>query len=486
MKLAGKLITAPLVVIVFLIGISLLSYWGLSTQKAVIQEIFSEHFTGYQDSSGIYNDVLEAHGNIYKVISWATAKFDTGKIDQLGKEQVRRISGAVQRLKACAESSKISSTKKRLYQEVFTRLTAYQKAALGVLDVATTDLNIATMYMGTADDEFQLLSKSMKTLLEFETNAAREKQKASLSGLSTIITSFLILLTAGIGLSLAISLFTARRISRPLEEVISGLIGTSGHVTAAAVQVRSSSRSLAEGVSRQASGLEETSSSLEEMSSMTKNNADNAALAQSMMGEAQRNFEKVNSQMADMVKAIHDINTSSEETGKIVKTIDEIAFQTNLLALNAAVEAARAGEAGAGFAVVAEEVRNLAIRSSEAAKSTSDLIENTIKAVKNGNDLTLSTHAAFKDNAEITQKIGSLVNEIATASEEQAQGISQVNQAVAEMDSITQSSADTAEESAKASEELNRQAEQMQAFIEGLEAVVGKRQTTGRRSNGQD
>jgi len=216
------------------------------------------------------------------------------------------------------------------------------------------------------------------------------------------------------------------------------------------------------------------------MSSMTRQNADHAKAAKAMMGEASAIVEKVDHHMAEMAASVVEITRSSEETGKIIKTIDEIAFQTNLLALNAAVEAARAGEAGAGFAVVADEVRNLAIRASEAAKNTSNLIENTIKAVHKGNELTASTQVAFKENEAISVKIGQLIDEIATASEEQSRGISQVNTAVSEMDKVTQSTAANAEESAAAAEELNAQAEQMKVYVEDLVALVGGSNGHGR------
>jgi methyl-accepting chemotaxis protein len=298
-----------------------------------------------------------------------------------------------------------------------------------------------------------------------------QKEIVADAGSSTVIMIIFSLVTVLLGIG--ISIIIIRSITGPLNRVIAGLTDGADQVSAAAGQVSSSSQHLAEGTAEQASSLEETSSSLEEMSSMTKQNADHANQAKAMMTEANQIVEKVNRHMVDMAGAVGEITRSSEETGKIIKTIDEIAFQTNLLALNAAVEAARAGEAGAGFAVVADEVRNLAMRASEAAKNTSNLIENTIKAVRKGNELTNATQEAFKENATISKKIGQLVDEIATASEEQSHGINQVNTAVTEMDKVTQSTAASAEESAAASEELNAQAEQMKVFVEDLAKVAG-------------
>ena len=266
--------------------------------------------------------------------------------------------------------------------------------------------------------------------------------------------------------------FLSKNISGPIGHIASDLNDASAQVAAAASQVAAASQNLSAGASQQAAALEETSSSLEEMSSMTRQNADNASQAKALMNENIQIVEKVDSQMNNMVNSIQEVTRSSEETGKIIKTIDEIAFQTNLLALNAAVEAARAGDAGAGFAVVADEVRNLAMRAAEAAKQTASLIENTIATVKISRDLTRDTQTAFKENMDISCKVRQLIDEIAAASDEQAQGVAQIGKAVAEMDKVVQQTAANAEESAGAAEEMNGQAVQTKNFVSLIVQII--------------
>jgi methyl-accepting chemotaxis protein len=208
------------------------------------------------------------------------------------------------------------------------------------------------------------------------------------------------------------------------------------------------------------------------MSSMTKQNADKAHEADKLMKDSSKVMGRANQSMNELNTSMAEISKASEETQKIIKTIDEVAFQTNLLALNAAVEAARAGEAGAGFAVVADEVRNLAMRAADAARNTAGLIEGTVKKIKDGSDIVTATDDAFSEVLESASRVGKLVGEIAAASNEQAQGIDQVNKAVAEMDQVTQQNAANAEESASASEEMNAQAEQMKGLVGDLMALV--------------
>ncbi|MGB9597352.1 MAG: methyl-accepting chemotaxis protein, partial [Candidatus Poribacteria bacterium] len=250
-----------------------------------------------------------------------------------------------------------------------------------------------------------------------------------------------------------------------IENTIAQVSVSSNQVASASEQIATGSQSLAESASEQASSLEEISSSLEELSSMAKQNADNASQAKNLSQEASNSAKAGNKAMEDMTNAINKIKASSDETAKIIKTIDEIAFQTNLLALNAAVEAARAGEAGKGFAVVAEEVRNLAQRSASAAKNTSDLIQ---QATDNSDEGVRISEEVVKTFNEITQninKVNDLIAEISAASTEQSQGISQINTAVADMDKLTQSNAANSEQSASAAQELSAQVAELRNMI---------------------
>ncbi len=242
-------------------------------------------------------------------------------------------------------------------------------------------------------------------------------------------------------------------------EILNNIATASVQVAAGAKQVSDSSIALSQGATEQASSIEELTSSLEQISAQTRINAENANQANELAEIAKQNALKGNAQMSEMQKAMEEINISSTNISKIIKVIDEIAFQTNILALNAAVEAARAGQHGKGFAVVAEEVRNLAARSANAAKETTDMIEGSIKKVESGTKIADETAQALYKIVEDVAKAASLVNNIATASNEQAIGIEQINQGIMQVSQVVQTNSATSEEGASASEELSGQAE---------------------------
>jgi methyl-accepting chemotaxis protein len=305
-----------------------------------------------------------------------------------------------------------------------------------------------------------LVSQNVMTDEEMLTKA--ESTKIAVTILS------LVALISGIGLGIVIT----RSIVKALTRVMGDLGHGSEQVTEAAGQIAQSSQDMADGASNQASSLEETSATLEEMAAMTKENAGNAKEANDLTNGLQKVAETGQEAMSRMTGAIEKIKASSDETATIIKTIDEIAFQTNLLALNAAVEAARAGDAGKGFAVVAEEVRNLAQRSADAAKNTSQLIDQSQVNANGGVEVTMEVTEILGKIVSGVGRVSELVDAVSTSNDEQSRNVSEINKAVGQLDEVTQSNAANAEESASASEELSGQARELNAMVGTLSSII--------------
>ncbi|MBN2755107.1 MAG: cache domain-containing protein [Candidatus Goldbacteria bacterium] len=268
--------------------------------------------------------------------------------------------------------------------------------------------------------------------------------------------------------------YLSRSITKPIIETIKNLSSGADQVYIASGQIASASQDLAQGASEQAASIEETASSLEEITSMISHNTENTKRASIDATETKNIANAGIEAMNKMALSIVEIKRASDETVKIIKTIDDIAFQTNLLALNAAVEAARAGEAGKGFAVVAEEVRNLSKRSAEAAKATGEIISNSLKNVDNGVKSSEEVKNILGKVALNIAKVSALSDEISGASEEQAKGIKQINSAVSEMDKVTQRNSANAEETASASEELSSQSAELNEMVGKLANAIGE------------
>jgi methyl-accepting chemotaxis protein len=325
-------------------------------------------------------------------------------------------------------------------------------------------------------DKQQQIDKRIIEEARRNVNKAEETSAGQRGKMAAIIAASSWVILAGSVLALLLGLVVAflltRAVTGPLNQITFGLREGAEELAQASGEVSDSSHTLAEGSSQQAASLEQTAASLEELSAMTKQNAESAQQADRLMSQTRGVVETAMDSMTRLRQSMSRITEASDETARIIKTIDEIAFQTNLLALNAAVEAARAGEAGAGFAVVAEEVRNLAMRAAEAARHTQSIIEGSLQNVREGSELVKVTDEAFSQVEESSRKVSGLVGEIAQASGEQAQGLGQINQALAEMDKVTQQVAANAEEGSAAAEELSGQAGNMLDMVEGLEELV--------------
>ncbi len=278
------------------------------------------------------------------------------------------------------------------------------------------------------------------------------------------------------GAAVAVVIFGFRTVwsaNRELRGITLEIARGASQVASAAQQVSTASQSMAQGSSEQAASLEETSASTEEINAMTQKNAENARNAATEVEQVDRMLKETNRKLEEMIGSMREINASSEKISKIIKVIDEIAFQTNILALNAAVEAARAGEAGMGFAVVADEVRNLAQRSAQAARDTSELIEESIVRSNEGKAKLDEVAAWVTKVVENAARINVLTNEVHVGSQEQARGIEQIARAVAQMQGLTQSTAASAEQSASAGEMMSEQAGSLNAAVEQLRDLVG-------------
>jgi methyl-accepting chemotaxis protein len=395
---------------------------------------------GKAESLSIYNDLASSNTSLYeqleKTFNTQKERDDYQNLLRIRKDYAQTISQLFELEKA----GDIEATYRYMDESFVPQYRAYRDAIDGLL----------------------------KQNRESATQMGADIRKSVTTGTWIIALSLISALVFAITIAWIISSGTNKVLNRAINSIDEG----SSQVAAASSQVSAASNMLAEGASEQAASLEETSSSLEEMSSMTARNAASAQEAKALADVMHQAADESTEKMKDMQQAMDAIKESSAGISQIIKTIDEIAFQTNILALNAAVEAARAGEAGAGFAVVAEEVRNLAQRSANSAKETSAKIEGAIRNSERGVTISAKVAESLGTIVSKARQMNQLVAEIATASQEQDKGIGQLTIAVQQMDKVTQSNASNAEETASASEELNAHADTLKETVNELVSLV--------------
>ena len=376
-------------------------------------------------------------------------------------------------------SSSVDSPESRRLNDSLRQALAGYRASVAKLqaDLKASDFDHAMIVLDTDVAKASLqLDAQLKAIGEYYFKISEEASTAATTAVDRNLRLTIVCTSISAGVILLATILVkliAVRISRRFLVNLETLQQGSLQVQGGAKTLTNGSQSLAENASKQAASLEETSSSLTEMSSMTRRNAEGAQSAKSTANAARATADKGAAQMQTLQSAMGAIHSASNEITKILKTIDEIAFQTNILALNAAVEAARAGDAGMGFAVVAEEVRNLAQRSALAAKETAQKIENSVSKSEEGVRICSEAYQSFAAIQKQIQDLDTRVSEIASSSGEQSEGIAQISDAVQSMDGVTQSTAANAEETAAAAEELNAQAVSLNEAVSELRQLAG-------------
>jgi methyl-accepting chemotaxis protein len=395
------------------------------------------------------------------------------KIKEMSDANAKLVDDLEKVARSPEEKSFLDQLKLARENYIIARASILQLSAAGKNDEAVARL------LSSGSTTYDTYSKLCMEFNDLETKYGVEQSSAIQQSVKSSQTMLAMVVLGELAIGTFWGFLVVTGLNRVLRKVSASIGEGSEQVTSAAEQVSASSQTLAEGASEQAASLEETGSSLEELASMTKRNSENSQKANDLAKQARTAADKGVGDMQAMSAAMEAIKISSDDIAKIIKTIDEIAFQTNILALNAAVEAARAGEAGMGFAVVADEVRNLAQRSAQAAKETAAKIEGAIAKTAQGVDISGKVAHTLNEIVTKARQVDELAAEVAGASREQTQGITQINTAVVQMDKVTQSNAANAEESAAAAEELNAQAITMKESVaELLQLVGGSRQTT--------
>ncbi|USX13833.1 methyl-accepting chemotaxis protein [Oxalobacteraceae bacterium OTU3CAMAD1] len=499
LRIGPKLLLAPGLVLVLLIVTAAAGYYGMVCQNASMENLVRVRAERLKAAADVSGEARYAHAHIYQLLAWVNGSFAQSRLDALGKQIKARHAGVEGGLRRLAAESGVNEAERKIVEQSLQSLAAYRKAVLETMEMAQMDQSIATNSMAKAETQFLQLNDQLAKMSALQKQLSEQAHARATGDFATLTTTMGIVVLLSIALSLGVTmavrgamlrdirgiadvvvalaagrLGTGRRndgrdeiadTARMLDQTMSNLTQTLGTILTAVRSIDTAAHEIASGnldlstrTEMQASSLEQTASAMDSLTRAVQQNAANAQQACKLAASATDMAQRGGAAVQQAVQTMTSIRASSRQIVDIISVIDSISFQTNILALNAAVEAARAGEQGRGFAVVASEVRTLAQRSAAAAKEIKTLIAASVATIDSGSASVHQAGERMGDIVDSVREVNDIIARISDASAEQALGIAEVNQAVGQMDDVTQQNAALVEQAAAAAESLQDQA----------------------------